>query len=381
MSKVIIEKCNEDTIESSLNQIIKKLGGLEKFISAGDNVFIKPNMFLNEKPKTGRTTHPALVFSLVKILYNYGAKVIVGERNGNINKVFEENGYDNINKYADVVNLDETDFILKDPLADNYVINFPLPIPKVIDNADFIINMPGLRTHVLTKMSNALKNSMGFLPRKTTRLIHLAGLDEAIVDLNRLIKSDLIITDAIYSLQGSFPATAGKALNSNFIMGSTDPVSIDSVAADIIGYESTDIDTIVLASNAGLGEMNLENIKVIGEIDRKNFILPKSSEYGEKYDDLLNIYSNEACISCKRALINGIFAFYEENIIENPELLKEINIITGQSYNGEFKSELNLLYGNCAKKYDDNGIFEPGCPPLTGAVKGHLKKLYNELKK
>jgi len=381
MSRVIIEKCDENSIVNSLDKLLVRLDGLNKYVSKGDEVFIKPNMFLNESPETGRTTHPGLVLALSKRLHELGAVVTVGERNGNIENVFKEYGYQDIYKYANVVNLDDEEFILVDPRDGNYVINFPLPIAKVVDEADFVINMPGLRTHVLTNISNALKNVMGFLPRNITRLVHLAGLDEAIVDLNNTIKIDLIITDAIYSLQGSFPANGGQALKTDFIMASTDPVALDAVAAKIIGYQPEDINPVVLAANAGLGEMDLNKVNIDGELIEYNFDLPKAADYEEEYKDLLNIYSDNACERCRRALVNGIFAFYQENEIEDPEFFKEINLITGKSFSGELEGKYNLIYGNCAKGYFGKGIFEPGCPPLTGAVKKRIKEFYYAYKR
>ncbi len=381
MSNVIIENCNEDTIEGSLDKLLVRLGGLNNYVSKGDRVFIKPNMFLNEKPETGRTTHPGLVLALSKRLHELGAVVSVGERNGNLETIFKDYGYQDIYKYAKVVNLDDQEFVLVDPRPGNYVINFPLPIAKVVVEADFIINMPGLRTHVLTNMSNALKNVMGFLPRNITRLVHLAGLDEAIVDLNRTINVDLIMTDAIYSLQGSFPANGGQALKTDFIMASTDSVALDTVAAKIIGYQAEDINPVVLAAQAGLGEMDIDKISIDGELIEQDFDLPKRADYEGEYKDRLNIYSDSACERCRRALANGIFAFYQENDVESPELLKEINLITGNSYPGELNGDFNLIYGNCAKVYFGKGIFEPGCPPLTGAVKKRIKEFYDGLKK
>lgn len=379
MSKVIIEKCGENSIENSLDRLLERLGGLNKYVSKGDKVFIKPNMFLNESPETGRTTHPGLVLALSKRLHELGAVVTVGERNGNIENVFKEYGYQDIYKYANVVNLDDEEFILVDPRDGNYVINFPLPIAKVVDEADFVINMPGLRTHVLTNISNALKNVMGFLPRNITRLVHLAGLDEAIVDLNRTIEINLIITDAIYSLQGSFPANGGQALKTDFIMASSDPVALDTVAAKIIGYQSGDINPVVLAAKAGLGEMDINKIEIDGELKKYDFDLPKPANYEDEYKTSLFIYSENACDRCKRALVNGIFAFYQENNVDDSELLKKINLITGKSYPGELEDGLNLIYGNCAKTYFGKGVFEPGCPPLTGAVKKRMKEFYEEL--
>lgn len=376
MSKVFIEKTKEGTFNTTVKNIFKNMKGINNNISANKKVFIKPNLFLIDKPESGRITHPELVIAVAKYCYDLGAEVIVGERGGNIDKNFEN--YQEIYNYAKVIDLDQQEIILKNPSNDNYVINYSLPVPKIIDKADFVISMPGLRTHVLTKISNALKNIMGFLPRSTTRLIHLSGLEEAIVDLNRLFKIDMIISDAIYSLQGEFPANGGKSLTTNFIMTSTDPVALDTVTAKIIGYEPENIDMLYFAKKAGLGEMDLKHIDIIGEIPQYNFILPKPAGYIYELEKSLNIYADNACNKCKRALANGIYVYLKNNKINNPEILKNINFITGKSHQGKLKGKRNLIYGNCAKTYSENGVYEPGCPPLTGSVKRRIEQLLFE---
>jgi len=192
-------------IEEALQLLLLQLGGLEKFVSKGKRVLIKPNMFLAASPESGLITHPKLIIALAKMCRALGCHVIVGERNGNIHKNFED--YLEIHHYTEVVNFDVETVILKEPCNNSRVIDFPLPITKLVEEADVIINVPALRTHVLTKLSNSMKNLMGFLPRFTTKIIHLAGLDDAIVDLNQLIKIDLTITDGIFSLFGYFLQT------------------------------------------------------------------------------------------------------------------------------------------------------------------------------
>lgn len=375
-SFVEFEIVEENKIKESLANLLDKIDGLKEQISRGDTVFIKPNMFINAEPESGLNTHPELIIAVAKYFNQLGAKVVVGERNGQIENNFIK--FPEIYKYARLVDLDHEEVVLKQPLADNYVINFPLPLPMVIDRADFIINMPGLRTHVLTKISNALKNLMGFLPGCTTRLIHLSGLDEAIVDLNKMINVDLIISDAIFSLEGSFPANNGQPLETNFIMAADDPVAIDSVAASIIGYSPQEVDTIRLAEQAGLGKI-IKEVVIPEGLSSYKFVKPKPAREIEEYSDKLNIYYQNACDKCSRALVNGIFSFFEENQKLDPDILKEINIITGGGYPIKLNNCDNLIYGNCARIYKESGLYEPGCPPLTGAVKKRLADLYSKL--
>jgi uncharacterized protein (DUF362 family) len=375
-SKVAVEETKKQSLSKALNNLLKKLGGIDNFIQKGDQVFLKPNMFLNSPVESGITTNPNLVIEMAKLCSELGAEVIIGERNGQIHANFSD--YPKINNYARLVDLDQEEFVLKNPPENTSVINFPLPIPKIVEESDLVISLPGLRTHVLTLMSNALKNTMGFLPGKTTRLIHLAGLEEAIIDLNKIIKIDLTITDAIYSLEGAFPADSGQAKKTDFIMASTDQVALDSVAAKFMGYGTNEVEINSLAARAGLGTCDLEEINILGEEKIYNFKKPKDAAVIKDLVGTCGIYSEAACDKCVRALINGIYAFLEENNFSDLNKLGDINIITGKSFDGDLKNGKNLIYGNCAKSYSAKGEFLPGCPPLTGAVKGKLKKFLND---
>lgn len=378
-AQVFVKTVINNNIDKALSALLIKLGGLEKFISKGDKILIKPNMFLAASPESGLITHPELIIALSKMCKELGGNVIVGERNGNIYKNFEK--YPEIHNYAKLVDFDKEEVILKGPCPNCHVIDFPLPIAKIVEDSDVIINLPALRTHVLTKMSNSMKNLMGFLPQFTTKIIHLAGLDDAIVDLNRLIKIDFTITDAIYSLSGYFPTDLGKPIHTNFLLASTDSVAIDAIAADIMGYKPNEIDTIRIANDEGLGVSDLNLISLQGDLEKdinKKFLLPKSGEYIYQYHDKMNIYCKSACDKCRRSLANAIYCFYNENKNVDIYKIKKIKIITGKSYKGNLKKGLNLIFGNCAKEYSDAGLFIAGCPPLTGHAKNALLDLYKK---
>jgi uncharacterized protein (DUF362 family) len=84
--------------------------------------------------------------------------------------------------------------------------------PKI---KDFIISLSVLKDHFILKLTNALKDKFGYLA-KTERLkmhIMLKNIDKGIAELNTVIKSNLIICDAvIVMIQGQEIRHGGREL-------------------------------------------------------------------------------------------------------------------------------------------------------------------------
>src|SRR3954453_6969085 len=60
-------------------------------------------------------------------------------------------------------------------------------IPRILNEA-CLINLPVLKTHVVSTMTLGMKNPMGILPRPDRRSMHTLGIDQCIVDMNRAIR-------------------------------------------------------------------------------------------------------------------------------------------------------------------------------------------------
>ena len=80
MARVVIEDATYENVE----RVIPKV--LERFSIDwdGKRVLVKPNMLghFNFNENSGSTTHPAVVYAVVKALRNKGAHVIVGDNPG-----------------------------------------------------------------------------------------------------------------------------------------------------------------------------------------------------------------------------------------------------------------------------------------------------------
>lgn len=153
------------------------------------------------------------------------------------------------------------------------------PVPRVVANAEYIINLPTLKTHrFLGDFSLSLKNYVGLLPkwyRNSDYAWELQSSQQAhtlIAELNRDIRCDLIILDAMkgYATEGP---DRGKLIEPTIILLSTDRVAIDAVALAILRYYGTtdkisqgrifDQAQIKAAAEIGLGVKSEDDIELI----------------------------------------------------------------------------------------------------------------------
>ncbi|MGC9002931.1 MAG: DUF362 domain-containing protein [Dictyoglomus sp.] len=314
-----------------------------------------------------------VVLSLAKLCKEQGAKeVYIGERTPTVFKWYKK---EEIN-FAKVICFDDPPHNLK-TLPEAEVIKSAVPIPPIVEECDVFINVPGLRFHALTIISNGMKNIMGIMPKETTLLIHVSGLEDAIVDLNRFRKSDLVITTAINTLVGNFPV-GGYGIESNTLIVGDNVVAVDSIAARVLKVDPYKIRHLTLAKKFSLGPIDLSEIEFLGvpieSLEWREKIVEPTLEYEEFRDKINIIDPSKSCPSCKRAMASGIAGIFEED--PNADL-KDITVVIGpvEDLNKYKLTKKLILFGNCTFPYKDQGLYVQGCPPRANMAKQAIKKL------
>ncbi|MFQ5933277.1 MAG: DUF362 domain-containing protein [Dehalococcoidia bacterium] len=130
-----------------------------------------------------------------------------------------------------------------------------------------IVHLPTIKTHVFTTMTGAMKNAFGgLLNRKrhwTYSVIH-----ETLVDLLAIQKEIhpgiFAVMDGTFAGDGPGPR-AMRCQVKNALLASADQVSIDAVAASMMGFDPMSIKFIQLAHERGLGCGDIGEIDVVGE--------------------------------------------------------------------------------------------------------------------
>jgi uncharacterized protein (DUF362 family) len=125
-------------------------------------------------------------------------------------------------------------------------------LPDVIAGSKYLISIAVAKTHPLTFVTGSMKNLFGLLPRKDKVFYH-PHINDVIVDLNRLVRTDLCIVDARTGVEGwEGPITRRLGM---FILG-TKPASVDATMARIMGFKPEKIRHLVEAEKFGLGTLD-----------------------------------------------------------------------------------------------------------------------------
>jgi uncharacterized protein (DUF362 family) len=148
-----------------------------------------------------------------------------------------------------------------------------MELPKVVLEADSIINLPVVKTHVLTGISCSLKNHWGLLPR--LRYQYHPFVDEVVVEINRQIRHTIAtIADGTICMEGSGPKT-GSPRVCNVLLAGTDRVAVDAAVLEFMGIDPAHAPRVGMAEEKGVGRTAFE---IVGdELVRVPFLMPKKS--------------------------------------------------------------------------------------------------------
>lgn len=277
-AKVAIVKCpsyKQKKVYEAVKKAINELGFKFK-LNKNSKVLIKPSVMGSYKPSEHVTTHPAVLEAIIKILKKYKCRIIIGESSyANTDKALEKSGIIKLGrKYAiEVITFETAKKIkLKNKKA-KYLKQIYLP--KIIREADLIINTPKFKTHVLTKYTGAVKNLLGCIAGEEKRVYHRkadteAKFSEFLIELYQKIKPQLNILDGIVSMEGQGPS-AGKLRKTRLILASNNAIALDCIAARTMGLKEDD----VITNKIGKQKKLVGKIKIIGKIKNFNFEVPQ----------------------------------------------------------------------------------------------------------
>lgn len=246
----------EKTDANEVGRLLELIGGIQKFVSRGDRVIIKPNICAARSSSTGTVTDPELCAAICRLVADCGGKPTVADSPiypFPQNVVYRKAGY------ADFKSKYGFDFVDLDSAGE---VRIQVPQGKVLPNVmvsrpllerDVLINVPVMKTHVQTVATLGLKNLKGIVPVRHKHLIHIQGLDEGIVDLNTVFKSDLTIVDAIYGQDGPLSPTNGRVRHVGALLAGDNVVETDAACLQVMGVPLKAVRHIQMAEARGLG--------------------------------------------------------------------------------------------------------------------------------
>ncbi len=235
----------------------------------GKTVLIKPNVLRAARPEEGITTHPALVRAVIeKIETMKPASLVIGDNPGLTLYGANEEGF----KKAGLLEVSKAYYrnIGNDSrkMAFNPDFMPEVSVSRIVLEADVVVSLPKFKTHGLTGMTGAIKNSYGLLPGAQKAKLHKAAgtperFHEMLVEVFRLRVPDFFLVDAIVGMEGNGPVS-GNLRDIGLILASDNGVAVDAVMARMMGLDPGLLRFLQKAKESGLGDYDLRNIEIVG---------------------------------------------------------------------------------------------------------------------
>jgi uncharacterized protein (DUF362 family) len=251
--------------EEMVRRALAAMGGMERFVSAGDDVIVKPNICVAyHSYEYAATTNPWVVGGLVKLALEAGARrvrVMDYPFGGGPEEAYARSGIQEQVEAAggEMEVMARLKFVKTD-------------IPQGLDlqkcdiydevfNADVVVNVPIAKHHSLARLTLGMKNLMGVIQKRSS--MH-RNLGQRLADLTSRVQPTLTVVDAMRILTAHGPSGGNlddvKQLDTLIV--SPDIVAADSYAATLFGLGPNDLNYVRAAATMGLGRSDLGSLKI-----------------------------------------------------------------------------------------------------------------------
>ncbi len=239
----------------ALETLLEPLGGMTAFVKPGDRVLLKPNLLTGGRPGKECVTRPEVVYCVAQMVQELGGKPFLGDGPafGSAKGVAKANGYLPL---TEALNLPIVEFHGKRYETVSTAFNHLLLSKEAMD-ADVVINLPKVKSHVQLTLTLGVKNLFGCVPGKMKAWWHMeAGKDrdrfgEMLAETARAIAPDLTILDGIIGHEGNGPS-GGEPRRLNLLAASSDVFALDRAVVDILNADPAIVPTVAASQRLGL---------------------------------------------------------------------------------------------------------------------------------
>ncbi len=359
--------------KASMLELFKQLD----YNPTNEKIFLKPNIVDATPPLAPTITHPIVVEGIILALHEKGAReFVIGENSGYFS--FKQEHFDrliHVTEYGAMINRLKEKGILVTvenlefaKLKEYEWEHGTIKIPELCETHEYI-NIPKMKTHMMTGVTLSLKNQKGLLLLGDKKKFHLgydgdSTLHKCITEFGNVIQPELNIVDATTALEGTGPAmlptgqTAMRVLD--LCIGGRDMVEVDNACCTIMGVPLTE------ALHIPERDVTLATGSLPLEPATPPFAKP------DKYIKFNKIYqrcSSWGCTNCQMGFSRMMRKIVlDETIRDKFNALQEkhdkIDFYIGKLENIPTDDNPKIFFGQCTKKASDevDGIFIAGCP-------------------
>jgi len=241
----------------------------------GKTILLKPNLVETRADAPHINTHPSVIRAAAEAFRSLGASnVLLAEGSGHCRdtlRLLEETGM------ADVLVEDRIPFVDLNyddvytvPNAGGHSRLKTLTLPLTLRKVDWVVSMAKLKTHHWAGVTLSMKNLFGLMPGSfygwPKNILHHAGIENCILDINATVRPHFAIVDGIVGMEGDGPIMGAPKAAGVIVMGRNFP-AVDATCSRVMGIDPGRVDYIA-DSSGRLGTIREENIRQRGETIR-----------------------------------------------------------------------------------------------------------------
>lgn len=244
-----------ERLRQSLDTVLEPLGGMAAFVKPGDRVLLKPNLLTGSRPTKECVTRPELVYCVAQMVRSAGGRPFLGDSpaKGSALGVAKANGY---LPFIEELKLPVVEMKGKRYATAGEEFNHLL-LSKEAMEADVVINLPKVKSHMQLTVTLGVKNLFGCVPGKMKAWWHMeAGKDRdrfgtMLVETARAIAPNLTIVDGIIGHEGNGPS-GGEPRPLGILGASADVFALDRALIEILQVDPASVPTIAASQRLGL---------------------------------------------------------------------------------------------------------------------------------
>lgn len=249
---------DQQTVDAAVERLFCQLPAAQAL--AGKRVLLKPNLLAKHTPERAVTTHPAMVRAVIRAVRRRGAaSITVADSPGGVynpgilRSIYKVSGLTDVCREEGAALY--TDCKSREVPAKGQVVKQFTLLEPVLD-CDVIINLPKLKTHMMTGLSAATKNLFGCIPGLQKAEWHMRFPDKErfggmLVDLLCTVKPGFAILDGILAQEGDGPA-GGTPRMVGIVAAAEDHLQMDLALCRMLGIRPKDVPYLNAAISRGL---------------------------------------------------------------------------------------------------------------------------------
>ena len=300
--------------EEAIRALVEQMGGMGRFVRPGERIVLKANLLRAAPPESAICTHPAVVEAVAKLVKEAGGTPVICDSPGGalhkeavLRSLYEKTGMAAAAAAAGAeLSMDSSTRTVS--LPEGKVLRQAEIITPVAE-ADGVIDLCKMKTHVLMSMTGAVKNLFGVIPGLSKVGYHATHPDhetfaDVLLDLTGYVKPRLSLMDGILAMEGDGPGSSGTPRQVGLLLAAANPLALDTAAGAIMNLPRQDNPVLLAAERRGLTPCRMEDVELIGgtveELRMADYKFPASTK--SNLMDFLGPLARPAERLCKKAL-------------------------------------------------------------------------------